>query len=343
MKAIILFALFVLFSASIQKISAQNKCGAKDIYSKNNCSGDEPVREETELFRLINEYRKQNNLSEVPESNTLYRIANRHLLDINLNLKKLTHSWNDCEFNFNNSQTWKCIYDAPKKFDPAFSGTGYENVYYNSKGKFTPAEALEGWKKSPLHNSAILNLESFKDTPWIAGGVAIDGQYANVWFISTSATTANNVKKTDSKGLGVSFKDTVKNLTSVLNIGNVSSTIDSEKWVGTSADKSVFLDIYGKPEEVREGKLGIRIKLAKASSITPQNKKILSVFLENVSPDWITRSKWLDQAIQKLSANSKIPASAVRNEIIYELSVDNNNFLNLLVKPKPKVDAIEVK
>ncbi|CAN5718190.1 hypothetical protein BH20ACI4_BH20ACI4_00080 [soil metagenome] len=343
MKVITLLALFVLFFCSLQNLSAQNKCGSTDIYSKKDCSGDESAKTETELFRLINEYRKQNSLPEVPESKTMFLIANRHLLDINLNLKKLTHSWSDCDFDYNNSQTWKCIFDAPKKFDPAFTGTGYENVYYNSSGKFTPADALEGWKKSQLHNAAILNLDSFKETPWIAGGVAIDGQYANLWFLSTNSNTGNNVKKTDSRGLGVSFKDTVKNLTSVLSIGNVSSTIDSEKWVGTSADKSVFLDIYGKPEEVTEGKLGIRIKLAKANSITPQNKKILSVFLENVSPDWITRSKWLDEAIQKLSGSSKIPVAAVRNEIIYELSVDKNNFLNLIVKPKPKTTAVEIK
>ncbi len=343
MKVITLFAFFVLLFCSSQNIYAQNKCGSTDIYSKKDCAGDESAKAEIELFRLINTYRKQNGLSEIPESKTMYLIANRHLLDLNLNLKKLTHSWSDCDFDYNNAQTWKCIFDAPKKFDPAFTGTGYENVYYNSAGKFTPADALEGWKKSSLHNAAILNLDSFKDTPWIAGGVAIEGNYANLWFVSINSNTGNNVKKNDSKGLGISFKDTVKNLTNVLSIGNVSSTIDSEKWVGTSADKSVFLDIYGKPEEVTEGKLGIRIKLAKANSITPQNKKILSIFLENVSPDWITRSKWLDQAIQKLSGNSKIPVAAVRNEIIYELSVDKNNFLNLLVKPKPKTTAVEIK
>ena len=343
MKFINLFALSVLLFFSFQIISAQTKCGGEEIYAQKNCSGDEPVKAETELFRLINEYRKQNNLPEVPESKTMYLIANRHLMDINLNLKKLTHSWSDCEFDNNNSQTWKCIFDAPKKFDPAFSGYGYENVYFNSKAKFTPAEALEGWKKSPLHNAAILNKDSFKATPWIAGGVAIDGQYAAVWFISTNADASGRVKNTETKGLGISFKDTVKNLTSVLNINNISSTIESEKWEGVSADKSVYLDIYGKPEEVTEGKLGIRVKLAKASSISPQNKKTLTIFLENVSPDWISRSKWLDEAIQKLTVNPKNPVSAVRNEIIYELSVDKNNFLNLLVKPKPKTKAIEIK
>lgn len=343
MKTFNLFVIFILLICSTQIVSAQNKCGAKDVYIKQPCVGDDSAREEIELFRLINEYRKQNNLPEVSSSNALNLVANRHLIDINLNLKKLTHSWSDCDFDYNNSKTWKCIWEAPKKFDPGFSGTGYENIYYNSKGKFTPAEALEGWKKSQLHNAAILNLDMFKNSPWIAGGVAIEGQYAALWFISPNENSSNNINKTKTKGLGVGFKDAVKNLTAVLKISNESSTIDSEKWVGTSVDKSIYLDVYGKPEEVTEGKLGIRIKLAKASSITPENKKLLGIFLENVSPDWITRTKWLDEAIQKLSADPNRPATAVRNEIIYELSVDKNNFLNLLVKPKPRVNAIEIK
>ena len=342
MKFINLLALTVLFVFSFQTISAQSKCGGKEIYAQKNCSGDESAKDETELFRLINDYRKKNNLPEVPESKTMYLIANRHLMDINLNLKKLTHSWSECNFDYNKSQTWNCMFDAPKKFDPGLSGNGYENVYYNSKGKFTPAEVLEGWKKSPLHNAALLNRDLFKDMSWIAGGVAIDGQYAALWFISAGDSNQAKINKNETKGLGVSFKEVVKNLTSVLSINNISSTIDSEKWEGVSADKTVYLDIYGKPEEVREGKLGIRVKLAKASSISPQNKKTLAVFLENVSPDWISRSKWLDEAIQKLSVNPKSPVLATRNEIIYELSLDKNNFLNLLVKPKPKTKAMEL-
>ena len=342
MKLLKLLAICVCLFCAINSISAQNKCSGSEIYSPKSCSGDEAAKEEIELFRLINEYRRQNNLPEVRESKALYLTANRHLMDINLNLKKLTHSWSDCDFDSNNNKTWNCIFDAPKKFDPAFTGSGYENVYFNSKGRFSPAEALDGWKKSPLHNAAILNLDSFKNNQWIAGGVAIEGQYANVWFISNNAGTANSLKKSDVKGIGVSFKDAVKNLTSVLSITPVSSTIDSEKWMGTSADKSVLLEVYGKPEKVTEAKFAIRIKLENAGSISPRSKNLLSIFLENVSPDWISRSKWLDEGIAKLSANPNSPAAAVRNEIIYELSVDKNNFLNLVVKPKPKTKAESV-
>lgn len=341
MKIFIAFFVFITLFCISKQISAQEKCTGADVYSAKICTGDDSNHDETELFRLINEYRKQNKLPEVRESKTLHLVANRHLIDLNFNLKKLTHSWNDCDFDFNNSKSWKCIYDAPKKFDPAFSGTGYENVYYNSKGKFSPAEALEAWKKSPLHNAAILNSDVFKDSKWIAGGVAIDGKYAALWFISPVADATSSSKRAETKGLGVSFKDTVKNLTNVLSISNVSSTIDSEKWVGTSADKSVYLEVFGKPEKVTEGKLGIKIKLDKTSLITPENKKILGIFLENVASDWISRTKWLDDAIPKLTANPKTPVVATRNELIYELSVDKNNFLNLLVKPKPKPDAKE--
>lgn len=341
MKIFAVFFFFIALFYISQTISAQEKCAGTDVYSTKNCVGDDSTKDEIELFRLINEYRKQNNLPEVRESKSLYLVANRHLIDLNLNLKKLTHSWNDCEFDMNNSKSWKCINDAPKKFDPAFSGSGYENVYFNSKGKFLPAEALEAWKKSPLHNAAILNLDVFKDSKWIAAGVAIDGKYAALWFISSGASVTANVKKTETKGLGVSFKDTVKNLSGILNISNVSSTIDSEKWVGTSADKSVYLEVFGKPEKVTEGKLGIKVKLDKGSIISAENKKILGIFLENVSPDWISRAKWLDDAIPKLTANPKTPVYATRNDLVYELSVDDKNFLNLLVKPKPKASAIE--
>ena len=142
--------------------------------------------------------------------------------------------------------------------------------------------------------------------------------------------------------MGVTFNDTVKNLTKVLNITPVSSTIDSDKWVGTSPDKSVYIEIFGKPEKVTESKFAIRVKLGKSSNITPENKNLLGIFLENVSPDWISRNKWLDEAIEKLSVNPNLPANAVRNDIIYELSVDSNNYLNLVAKPKPKSSAVEI-
>jgi len=108
-----------------------------------------------------------------------------------------------------------------------------------------------------------------------------------------------------------------------------------------SAWEQKKLEARKKPEKVTEGKLGIKIKLDKISLFTPANKKVLEIFLENVSPDWISRSKWLDDAIPKLTADPKTPVYATRGNIVYELSVDKNNFLNLLVKPKPKPNAKE--
>lgn len=71
------------------------------MYAQKDCSGDDAVRSETELFRLVNEYRKQNGLAEVSDSKTLYRIANRDLIDISLYWKKLTNSRSDCNFDYN--------------------------------------------------------------------------------------------------------------------------------------------------------------------------------------------------------------------------------------------------
>ena len=65
MKVLILFAAFVFLICGIRAISAQEKCAGSDVYSTKNCSGDDSTKDEIELLRLINEYRKQNNLPEV--------------------------------------------------------------------------------------------------------------------------------------------------------------------------------------------------------------------------------------------------------------------------------------
>lgn len=42
--------------------------------------------------------------------------------------------------------------------------------------------ALDAWKKSDLHNSIILNLGMFEKMQWDEVGIAIDGEYASLWF-----------------------------------------------------------------------------------------------------------------------------------------------------------------
>lgn len=343
MKIKILSAiLFVLALAGIyQNTPAQKKCSGTEIFTQKNCAGDEQTQQEKELYRLINEYRKQNNLPEVPVSDELNLVANRHVIDLNLNIKFLTHSWSDCEYKDSDLSTWKCVFDAPKRFYPAFNGIGFENVYYTFGETVSPVRALEAWKKSPLHNSLILNLNLFKDSKWNRCGVAIDGQYAALWFSSDGQNPFMSRRPQKPAGLGVSFKDAVKNLSSVLSINNVSSTIESNKWVGTSADKSVVLEIFGKPEEIYEGRLAISVKLDKGGNASENNKNLLRVFLNNLVSDWTQRDAWLEASLQKINKNPKSGQKTAHKNIAVEMSVNKDGFITLLINPRPV--AVEVK
>ena len=207
--------------------------------------------------------------------------------------------------------------------------------------KIVPAQALEAWKKSPLHNAVILNSDVFKNSQWSAGGVAIEGKYAALWFSSVSENISP-FDKTLQKGLGVSFKDAVKGLSGSMNINNVSSTVDSEKWIGTSQDNSVVLEIYGSKEEIAEGTMSIKIRLEKNKTVSSKNLALMQIFLKNLSPKWTEREKWLTDSIREILKKPEKSQTVEKGKLKIELGIDQNNFIFLTVKPSNKPSAIEI-
>lgn len=176
------FALFLFVQTK-----AQNNCAGEQIFTENVCAGDEISKEEIELQSLINQYRKENDLPEIVISKPLSIVANRHLLDLQTNLKYLTHSWSNCVYDIKNQATWNCVTDAPQRLKVNYEGEGFENLYRNLNGNASPALALEGWKKSALHNSLILNLGNWNARKWNEIGVSIRGQFAAIWFGTNDA------------------------------------------------------------------------------------------------------------------------------------------------------------
>jgi len=138
--------------------------------------------DEKTLFDLVNSYRRASERPPVRLSQSLSIVANRRMLDLEQNLKTLTHSWSDCKYELSDSKTWHCVTNAPRKLKCGYTGDGYETLYRRSKGDATPVLALTEWKKSQLHNSIILNEGMFKNLPWDEVGIAINGQYAALWF-----------------------------------------------------------------------------------------------------------------------------------------------------------------
>lgn len=336
MKKILFFCL--VFACAPNLFAAVN-CNGTMLFTEKICAGDEINAAERELHRIINEYRAQNKLAAVALSEPLSNVANRHILDLTLNVKYLTHGWSNCPYDIKRAETWNCLFESPQRLKSAYTGQGFENLYRNLNGAATPALALEAWKKSQMHNNLILNLDVWKDTRYDAFGVAIEGNYAAIWFGSKGDQQINFGKEI--KGLGVSFEKLVDGLTSVISIEKESSLAGSEKWVGKSADNSIKMEIYGRESDIAETSMAFSVRLDKKFQLTPPGRSALMQFLKNLSPDWALREKWTDAALQKIGkAPKSVQTTNVKNKTI-EMKINSENYLTVLVKPNLKPQAVE--
>lgn len=323
---------------------AQNQCSSEQLFTQKTCAGDEISSEEQQLANLINQYRKENKLSEIPISKSLSVLANRHLLDLQINVKYLTHGWSNCPYDIKNKETWNCVMEAPKRLNVDFNGNGFENLYRNLNANATPALALEGWKKSPLHNSLLLNLGTWTSQNWEAIGISIRGQFAAVWF-GTSNSNKQIAEYKAPKGMGLTFQDVVKNLSNVVSIQKTATVIENDKWVGTSKDKSVILELYGETKDISEANLSLKIKLEAPNQLNARNKNLVLIYLNNIFSSTEDAEKWFDANFAKILQNKNSTQSFVKNNRVIELRIDRNNYLILNAKPYRKTEngAIEIK
>ncbi len=153
--------------------------------------------EETELARLINEYRASFGLPPVPLSKSLTLVAKAHVLDLSRNnpAQKVDGSGRACSLHsWSADGDWTPVcytrdhasaremWNKPRQLTHnAYTGNGFENAYWNARGA-SPRLALRGWRRSPSHNAVILEQGVWKGANWPAMGVAIEGNYAVVWF-----------------------------------------------------------------------------------------------------------------------------------------------------------------
>jgi hypothetical protein len=337
MRKILLFCLTVF---CFQSHFAQGNCTGAKLFTEKSCAGDEINTTERELFRLINEYRAESKLPPVAMSEPLSLVANRHLLDLTLNLKYLTHGWSNCPYDIKKEDTWNCIFQSPQRLNTGYTGQGFENLYRNLNGNASPVSALEAWKKSPIHNNLILNLDIWNKTKFDAFGVAVSGNYAAIWFGSKSLMNVEIDQEVE--GLGVSFEKLVSGLSTILSINKTESLGESGKWVGKSADNSIRLEIYGKEKDIAETTLALSVKLGRGAQISPQSRSALLQFLANIAPNWRDREKWVDAALTELARNPKIPQSLTIGKKTFVFSLNAANVLNVVVKPAGKKQAREL-
>ena len=150
---------------------------------------------EMELYRLINNYRKQYHLKGIPLSASLCYVAQTHAKDVCINKPDVEpcnlHSWSN-KGNWlpvcytDDHQQANGMWMKPKELTN-YTGNGYEIAFTVMKSDdenyiTTAAEALEGWKKSSGHNAVIINQSIWSDNTWNAIGIGIYKGFAMVWF-----------------------------------------------------------------------------------------------------------------------------------------------------------------
>lgn len=151
--------------------------------------------EEQALFRLVNSYRAERKLPEVPQSAKLMLTAKTHARDLNINSPQLQKASDGSQCNLHSwsaKGSWQPVCYTPDHREAEkmwskprevakYGGNGYEISL--QAGSCQKAECLlEIWKNSPGHNQLLVNEGIWADSTWRAMGVGISGQFANIWF-----------------------------------------------------------------------------------------------------------------------------------------------------------------
>jgi hypothetical protein len=153
------------------------------------CKKEDIINPGDSLVDVINKYRLENKLSEIPVSPSLTTVAETHTSDLAKNYVSSEecnlHSWSDkgnwTPFCYTpDHANAQFMWDKPRELT-SYPGNGYEIAAFRSDS-MTATKALELWKSSELHLDIILNRGIWKDIKWKAIGGAINSGYAVVWF-----------------------------------------------------------------------------------------------------------------------------------------------------------------
>ena len=320
--------------------NAQQICTGAQIFTASACDGDGNSAAEKDLLDIVNKYRVANGRPVLSLSASLSKLGNRRMLDLRQNLKRITHSWSNCPYEMADEKTWPCLIDSPKRLNSGYDGQGYETLYYTSTGSASPGAAVDAWKKSSLHSSIILNQGMFQNMSWDEVGIAIDGQYAALWFGYRGDDL--KVAKENVIGIGVSYDQAVSGLSKLLSIEQTSSTVSNDTWAGFSADKKVKLEINGTRKEISEADVGITVKLDPNGKLDPEKKVVLARLLKNCFPEWPDIDLWLDNSTNMISQNPTAWRTKIVRKVSIEMRSDSSGSLRLSIKPQAKPRSIEV-
>lgn len=168
-----------------------------------NSNGNDTVvtgisQDETILFNMINDMRRQNKLSSIPLSSDLCKVAQTHIADLikwkpqekgcSLHSWSGSGKWTSC---CNTKEVFgiQCMKSKPREIT-GYPGDGYELIYWGEDNA-TPAEAAALWKQVSASSDMILSQAKWSGYQWKAIGVGIKSGYAVLWLGDTDNTNGN--------------------------------------------------------------------------------------------------------------------------------------------------------
>lgn len=180
------YLLFLFLSACCGGSNNADSANITEEVTANRYNNDEAYF----LAEKINQYRAEQGLPPIPISNAMTSVAQAHVNDLentpliegcNLHSWSNQGNWSHCCYTPDHAQV-QCALDKPREItNNAYLSDGYEIAAQNDE-PMSANQALQQWKASPAHNTAILNQGTWVNHHWQAMGVAISAHHAAVWF-----------------------------------------------------------------------------------------------------------------------------------------------------------------
>jgi hypothetical protein len=144
---------------------------------------------EKELYLMINDYRKQNNLPPIPLSTSLSYVAALHAKDLFLHHPDQgacnSHSWSNkgvwTPFCYPKDENKKSsVWDKPREMT-RYPSRANEIVYWENNPLVTDTVMMV-WTTEEYFNDFLLNSGKWQGKTWNAIGIAVYQNYACAWF-----------------------------------------------------------------------------------------------------------------------------------------------------------------
>lgn len=146
-------------------------------------------QDESILFNMINDMRRQAKLQPIPFSPDLSKVAHVHIDDLieskpqdhgcSLHSWSVSAKWSTC-CNTKDPAGIQCMKSKPREIT-GYPGNGYELIYWGEDAA-TPADAADLWKQVDASSDMILCRNKWKNFQWKALGIAIKDGYAILWL-----------------------------------------------------------------------------------------------------------------------------------------------------------------